>query len=109
MARVVARNPHHDLLPSYLVNVRASAPILAAPALFVPDVALGTDQQGRYVLVVDKTNVVQEKHVETGQEEGTLTVISSGLEPDDNVIVTGLERAIPGNKVAPQPAPPPAS
>ena len=105
MARVVVANPHHDLLPSYLVNVRVSANVLAAPALLVPNVALGTDQQGRYVLVVDKANVVQEKHVKTGQEDGALTVIATGLKPDDNVIVTGLEGAIPGNKVAPHPAP----
>ena len=109
MARVVVDNPHHDLLPNYLVHVRASARVLAAPALFVPNVALGTDQQGRYVLVADKNDVVQQRHVETGQEDGALTVITAGLEPDDNVIVTGLDRAIPGNKVVPRPAPPPAS
>jgi RND family efflux transporter MFP subunit len=108
MARVVVDNPHRDLLPNYLVHVRASAEVLAAPALFVPNVALGTDQQGRYVLVADKNNVVAQKHVETGQEDGALTVITAGLEPDDNVIVTGLDRAIPGNKVAPSPVPPPA-
>jgi membrane fusion protein, multidrug efflux system len=109
MARVVVDNPHHDLVPNYLVHVRASAQVLAAPALFVPNVALGTDQQGRYLLVVDKNSAVEQKHVETGQEDGALTVISSGLNPDDNVIVTGLDRAIPGNKVAPRPVPPPAS
>jgi RND family efflux transporter MFP subunit len=109
MARVVVDNPRHDLLPNYLVHVRAFAQVLAAPMLFVPNVALGTDQQGRYVLVTDKNNVVEQKHVETGQEDGALSVISSGLEPDDNIIVTGLDRAIPGNKVAPRPAPPPAS
>jgi len=109
MARVVVDNPHHDLLPNYLVHVRGFAKVLEAPALFVPNAALGTDQQGRYVLVVDKDNVVEQKHVETGQEDGALTVITSGLEPNDNVVVTGLDRAIPGNKVAPRPAPPPAS
>ncbi len=106
LARVIVDNPHHDLLPGYYVNVRASAPILAAPALLVPEVALGQDQQGRYVLVANENNIVEQKHVETGQQEGTLVVIASGLTPDDNVIVTGLEAAIPGNKVAPHPAPP---
>ena len=109
MVRVVVDNPHRDLLPNYLVHVRASAQVLAAPALFVPNVALGTDQQGRYVLVADKNDVVAQKHVETGQEDGALTVITAGLEPDESVVVTGLDRAIPGSKVAPQPAPPPAS
>jgi RND family efflux transporter MFP subunit len=109
MARVIVDNSNHDLLPNYLVRVRASAQVLAAPTLFVPNVALSTDQQGRYVLVVDKNNIVQQQHVQTGQEDGALTVITSALEADDNVIVTGLDRAIPGNKVAPRPAPPPAT
>jgi RND family efflux transporter MFP subunit len=109
LARVIVNNPHHDLLPGYYVNVRASAPILAASALLVPDVALGQDQQGRYLLVVNKNNIVEQKHVETGQQQGALIVIASGLNLDDNVVITGLERAIPGNKVAPHPAPPPAT
>ena len=109
MARMVVDNPHHDLLPNYLVHVRASAQVLAAPALFVPNVALGTDQQGRYVLVVNKDDIVEQKHVETGQDDGALTVIRSGLQADDNVVVTGLDRAIPGNKVLPRAAQLPAS
>ena len=109
MARAVVDNPHRDLLPNYLVNVRASANVLAAPALFVPNLALGTDQQGRYVLVVDKTNVVVQKHVETGQQDGAVTVITAGLEADDKVVVTGIDRAIPGNKVVPTPAAPPST
>ena len=109
LARVIVNNPRHDLLPGYLVHVRGFAKVLAAPALFVPNMALGTDQQGRYVLVVDKNNLVEQKRVETGQEDGALTVITAGLEADDNLVVTGLDRAIPGSKVTPKPAPPPAS
>ena len=39
-----------------------------------------------------------------GQLEGTLRVIEKGLKPDDRVIVAGLQRAIPGQKVDPQTA-----
>ena len=109
LARAVVPNPKQDLLPGYYANVRASSEVLAAPALLIPAVALGADQEGRYALVVNKENVVEQRHITLGQEEGALRVIASGLKPDDNVIVTGLERAIPGNKVAPRPAPPPAA
>ncbi|HET6183058.1 MAG TPA: efflux RND transporter periplasmic adaptor subunit [Acetobacteraceae bacterium] len=109
LARAVVQNPNNEILPGYYTNVRASAPVLAAPALLVPEVSLGADQEGRYVLVVNKDNVVEKRHLTLGQPEGALRVITAGLQPDDNVVVTGLERAIPGNKVAPQPAPPPAS
>ena len=41
-----------------------------ANALLVPDQALGADQSGRYLLVVDKDNVVQQRTVQTGQLVG---------------------------------------
>ena len=47
-------------------------------------------------------NVVEQRKVTTGPLEGALRVIESGLKPDDRVIVAGLLRAIPGQKVDPQ-------
>jgi len=67
--------------------------------LLVPDVALGTDQAGRYVLVVNKDNVVEQRKVEPGQLVGELRVIDKGLAKDDRVVVGGIMRAIPGQKV----------
>jgi hypothetical protein len=40
--------------------------------------------------------------VQTGPLEGELRVIESGLKGDDKVVVAGLLRAIPGQKVDPQ-------
>ena len=71
-------------------------------ALFVPDVALGSDQAGRYVLVVNGENVVEQRKVRVGPLEGELRVIEEGLKADDRVITAGLLRAIPGQKVDPQ-------
>jgi hypothetical protein len=70
--------------------------------LLVPDVALGRDQSGRYVLVVNSDNVIEQKKVETGPLEGSLRVIENGLAPDDRVVIAGLLRAIPGQKVNPK-------
>ena len=63
--------------------------------------ALGSDQGGRYVLTVNKDNVVEQRKVEIGPPVGELRVIESGLKPDDRVVVTGIMRAIPGQKVDP--------
>jgi multidrug efflux pump subunit AcrA (membrane-fusion protein) len=71
-------------------------------ALLVPDVALGSDQAGRYVLVVNGDSVVEQRKVQTGPLEGELRVIESGLKADDRVVIAGLLRAIPGQKVDPQ-------
>jgi hypothetical protein len=46
--------------------------------------------------------VVEQRKVTIGQVEGELRVIETGLKPDDKVVVGGLLRAIPGQKVDPQ-------
>jgi RND family efflux transporter MFP subunit len=99
--RGVLPNPDRVLLPGFFVRVRV--PIEQQQnALLVPDVALGSDQAGRYVLVVNGENVVEQRKVQTGPLEGELRVIESGLKPDDRVVTAGLLRAIPGQKVDPQ-------
>jgi multidrug efflux pump subunit AcrA (membrane-fusion protein) len=75
-----------------------------ADALLVPNTALGADQSGRYLLVVGKDNIVEQRKVDVGPVDGDLRVIEKGISPTDRVIVSGLLRAIPGQKVDPQTA-----
>jgi multidrug efflux pump subunit AcrA (membrane-fusion protein) len=96
----VLANTDDVLLPGYFARVRVPLETDVS-ALLVPDAALGADQGGRYVLVVNKNHVVEQKHVTTGPEQGTFRVIETGLTPDDSVIVDGLQRAVPGEKVDP--------
>ena len=104
-ARGLFENASRVLLPGLFVRVRV--PIEKKDdALLVPDVALGSDQSGRYVYVVNKDNVVEQRTVDIGSLEGTMRVINSGISADDRVIVAGLLRAIPGQKVDPQTAQP---
>jgi len=99
--RGVLPNPDRVLLPGFFVRVRVPFDE-QKNALLVPDVALGSDQSGRYVLVVNGENVVEQRKVQTGPLEGDLRVIESGLKADDRVVTAGLLRAIPGQKVDPQ-------
>jgi RND family efflux transporter MFP subunit len=94
-------NPDRVLLPGFFVRVRVPFD-QQQNALLVPDVALGSDQAGRYVLVVNGDNVVEQRKVQTGPLEGELRVIETGLKPDDRIVIAGLLRAIPGQKVDPQ-------
>jgi RND family efflux transporter MFP subunit len=94
-------NPDRILLPGFYVRVRVPFAEQAS-ALLVPDIALGSDQAGRYVLVVNGENVVEQRKIQTGPLEGDLRVIESGLKADDRVVTAGLLRAIPGQKVDPQ-------
>jgi RND family efflux transporter MFP subunit len=99
--RGVVPNSNRVLLPGYFVRVRV--PIdEEQKALLVPDTALGSDQGGRYVLVVNGDNVVEQRKVQTGPLDNGLRVIESGLKGDDRVVTAGLLRVIPGEKVDPQ-------
>jgi RND family efflux transporter MFP subunit len=96
-ARATLENGNRSILPGYFVRVRI--PGKPNPALLVPDTAIGSDQGGRYVLVVNKDNIVEQRKVEPGQLVGDLRVIETGLNKDDRVVVGGIMRAIPGQKV----------
>jgi RND family efflux transporter MFP subunit len=100
-ARGLIPNPDRVLLPGYFVRVRVPIEKEVA-ALLVPDTALGSDQSGRYVLIVNGENVVEQRKVTTGQLDHGLRVIESGLKPEDRVVIAGLLRVIPGEKVDPQ-------
>jgi RND family efflux transporter MFP subunit len=100
-ARAILPNKDQVLMPGYFVRVRIAEED-PQEALLVPDVALGADQGGRYVLVVNKDDVVEQRKVVTGPRVGELRAIDGGLKPDDRVVVAGLLRAIPGQKVDPQ-------
>jgi RND family efflux transporter MFP subunit len=100
--RGILPNPDRVLLPGNFVRVRVPYD-QQKDALLVPDTALGSDQSGRYVLVVNGENIVEQRKVRTGPlEAGGLRVIESGLKVDDRVVVAGLLRVIPGQKVDPQ-------
>jgi len=99
-ARAEMSNERRLMLPGFFVRLRV--PLEETPALLVPSVALGSDQGGRYVLVVNGDNVVEQRKVEVGPTVGEMAVIENGLKPEDRVVTAGLLRAIPGQKVDPQ-------
>lgn len=98
--RAILSNPNRTLLPGYFVRVRV--PYERQSALLMPEVALGSDQSGRYVLTIGKDNVVDQRKVTIGPTIGDLRVIETGLKPDDQVVIDGILRAIPGTKVNPE-------
>jgi RND family efflux transporter MFP subunit len=99
--RAILPNQDQVLVPGNFVRVRVGAAD-EQESLLVPDAALGTDQGGRYLLVLDNNNTVEQRKVAIGPRVGDLRVIESGLKPDDRVVVAGILRAIPGQKVDPQ-------
>jgi multidrug efflux pump subunit AcrA (membrane-fusion protein) len=75
-------------------------------ALLIPDAAIGTEQVRKYVTVVGPDNTATQKFVTLGDlTEDNLRIVKDGLKADDRVIVNGLMRARPGQKVTPQEGP----
>jgi RND family efflux transporter MFP subunit len=81
------------------VEVPASSPY---DAVMIPDAAIGTEQVRKFVYVVDKDNIARQRFVTLGQAVDDLRVIKHGLSFEDRVIVNGLMRARPGQKVTPE-------
>ena len=102
--RAILDNKDGFLSPGMFVRVRIPKQ-KDVSSLLVPDIALGNNQQGRYLLVVNADNIVEQRQVAVGEEvDRGLRVITGGLKPDERVVVGGLMRALPGNKVVPLPA-----
>jgi membrane fusion protein, multidrug efflux system len=92
---------------------RGRIPMETRKAFLVPDLAVGIDQRGQYVLVVNDQDVVDYRPVEVGQLVDRMRVIEKGVTLKDRIAVNGIQRARPGIKVnpiaGPTTAPSPAS
>ena len=93
-------NENDFLTPGLFARLRF--PMEKSLSLLVPEAALLTDMQGRYALVVNRENVVEQRRVQIATQEGDLRIVSDGIAPGDRVIVRGVMRARPGAKVTPK-------
>ncbi|CAL8981280.1 Efflux pump periplasmic linker BepF [Rhodoplanes serenus] len=105
--RAVLPNPKDLFTPGMFARVQVPASP-AQPALLIPDVAIGSEQVRKYVFVVDGENTAKQTFVTLGQlVDGKLRVIKSGLSENDRVIVNGMARTRPNQKVTPKDETPP--
>jgi RND family efflux transporter MFP subunit len=101
--RGVFSNADRALLPGFFVRVRVPTQFDSRQMVVVPNRIVSEDQSGKYVLVVNKDDVVEQRRVKTGQMlVGNLRAITEGLSADDIVVVSTSGRAIPGNKIKPK-------
>ncbi|HYF90355.1 efflux RND transporter periplasmic adaptor subunit [Azospirillum sp.] len=77
-------------------------------ALTIPDLAVQTGQKGRYVYVVKADETVEVRPVTVERTHGGLSIIASGLQAGDRVVVDGQSRLSPGAKVTERPGGKPA-
>ncbi|HWV43637.1 efflux RND transporter periplasmic adaptor subunit [Pseudorhodoplanes sp.] len=100
--RAVFSNPDGVLIPGMFGRIRVpGSPTYQA--LLVPDVAIGTEQARKFVLAIDGDNTAVQKYVTLGpMTDDNLRVIRDGIAAGDRIVVNGLMRVRPGQKVTPQ-------
>src|SRR2546422_9950779 len=97
--RGVLPNTDGKILPGLYTRVRV--PLEQRRALLVPEVAVGHDQQGDYLLVVNDKNVVERRPVTTGAAVESRRVIATGLTGGGGGVVHGAAKAPAGRPGAP--------
>jgi RND family efflux transporter MFP subunit len=100
LVRGIFDNPTRALLPGYFVRVRVPRG-KDVDALLVPDRVVASNQAGRYVMVANKDDVVEQRQVELGPQVGDLRVIETGLKADDRVVISDLMTVVAGQKIEP--------
>ena len=100
LMRGVFSNPDGKILPG--LYARVHVPVKEGPAFLVPQEAIGYDQRGSYVLMVNENNVVQRSSVRIGTLVDHLRVVEEGLTGNEWVVIRGVQKAIPGRQVTPE-------
>lgn len=100
--RGIFNNPDRNLLPGLFVRMRLPAGHAVQGALLAPARAIGEDQGGLYLMIVNKDDVVEQRYIKAAEQVGDLRVISSGLAADDQIVIGDLWRVSAGMKVVPK-------
>ncbi|SET82820.1 efflux RND transporter periplasmic adaptor subunit [Thalassotalea agarivorans] len=98
--RAVFSNPERIIIPGMFVTLIIETRDKTLTAL-VPQVAVQTNQQGKFVLVVDESNKVVQRHVELGRRMNAMWAVESGLKQGERVIIEGVQKVRAGIEVMP--------
>jgi len=100
--RAVFDNKEGTLMPGQFARLRMGQ-LKSSQALLINERAVGTDQNKKFVMVVGTDNTAAYREVTLGAQVGGLRIVSSGLKPQERVVVNGLQRIRPGALVQPLP------
>lgn len=99
--RAVFDNADGRLMPGQFARLMMGQP-KAEPALLISERAVGTDQNKKFVMVVDKDSKAEYREVALGVSIDGMRVVTSGLQAGERIVVKGLQRVRPGALVAPE-------
>ncbi len=97
-ARAEVPNPDFLILPGQFGRLRLpGSPYY--PAILIPDEAVGTDQDRKFVYVINDDNTVEQRVIRPGPREFGLRIVRRGLEGDERIVVNGIAKILPGMTV----------
>lgn len=99
--RAIFENADEFLTPGLFARVRV--PISGEKeTLLIPDEAVGADQALRFVWVIGEDNTAERRTLQLGPRHEGLRVVRSGLQPDERIVIRGIQFVRPGATVNPQ-------
>ena len=99
--RAILNNPDGILKSGLYVSV--SLPYAEVDnAILIQAASIGTDQLGKYIYVVNDSNIVNYRHIEIGQLfDDTLRMVTSGIKPNERYVTKALLKVKHGMKIKP--------
>ncbi|MDB5811538.1 MAG: efflux transporter, family, subunit [Betaproteobacteria bacterium] len=98
--RAIFDNANGVLTPGMYARVRMGGSA-AKTAVLIDDKAVGTDQDKKFVMVVDAENKATYRAVTLGPVVDGMRVVRTGVHKDERIVVNGLQRIRPNDVVAP--------
>ncbi|CAN5876818.1 efflux RND transporter periplasmic adaptor subunit [soil metagenome] len=102
--RAVFDNADGSLMPGQFAKLRMGQ-VKNTSAVLISERAVGTDQSKKYVMVIGADNKAAYREITLGANVNGLRIVTSGLKPQERVVVNGLQRIRPGALVAPEAVP----
>ena len=99
--RAVFDNPDGRLMPGQFARLRMAG-AKATAVIAISERAIGTDQNKKFVMIVDPNNTASYREVTLGAFVEGLRIVDSGLASGERIVVNGLQRVRPGMRVAPE-------
>ena len=104
IGRALIPNSDHLLAPGLFARVRIPGSG-RHQAVLLPDEAIGTDLDQKFVWVVDAENHAQYRRVTLGPRHEGLRIVRDGVGADDRVVIAGIQRVRLGLAVTPEERP----
>lgn len=99
--RATVPNPNQVLLPGMFMRAQLPKGIKKDALLIPQNSVTRANRSDKYVFVIDKDNTIQQKFVQIGAEIPNYFVINSGIDKNDRIVISNLQKIKVGMKVQP--------